>query len=79
MTPHLLNNKINSQGNQYEVGWNKGCLGQFETVFDGEGEAIDVEYIMWNKIPGDMKIPSDAQAPTHEFLIQGQDQGRLVK
>jgi hypothetical protein len=29
---------------------------QFETVFDGEVEVIDgsLEFIMWNKIPGDI-------------------------
>jgi hypothetical protein len=29
-----------SKGKQHEVAWNKGCLGEFETAFDGEVEAI---------------------------------------
>jgi hypothetical protein len=52
-------------------------LGEFETAFDGEVEAIAdiLEYITRNQIPGDVTIHSDAQAA---IVIQGQDQGRAV-
>jgi hypothetical protein len=40
----------------------KGCLGEFETAFDGEMEAIlDIlDHVSDNLIPGDLKIHSDA-------------------
>jgi hypothetical protein len=46
------------------VEYNRGCLGKFETAFDGEIKAIVniVDYINGNEIPGDSTIHSDAQA-----------------
>jgi hypothetical protein len=43
---------------------NKRCLGEFETAFDGEMEAIAdiMEYAIINRIPGDLTIHSHAQA-----------------
>jgi hypothetical protein len=54
----------NDQGKQVEVEHNKGCLGEFETAFDGEMEAIAniMEYVIDNEIPGDLTIHSDAHA-----------------
>jgi hypothetical protein len=53
----------NDQGKQEEVEYNKGCLGEFETAFDGEVEAIAnlMEFVIDNEIPGDLTIHSDAQ------------------
>jgi hypothetical protein len=43
---------------------NKGSLGEFETAFDGEMEAIAdiMEYVIDNQIPGNLTIHSDGQA-----------------
>jgi hypothetical protein len=56
--------RFNSKGKQHEIAWNKGCLGEFETAFDGEVEAIAdiLQYMNRNQIPGDVAIRSDAQA-----------------
>jgi ribonuclease HI len=52
----------NDQGK--EVVWvcNKGSLGEFETTFDKEMEAIAdiMEYTIDDQIPGDLTIDSDA-------------------
>jgi hypothetical protein len=63
--------RSNSKGKQHEVAWNKGCLGEFETAFDGEVEAITdiLEYIMHNQVPGYVTIHSDPQAA----IARGQD------
>jgi hypothetical protein len=45
-----------SDGKQTEINSNKGCLGEFETRFDGEVEAIGVHHIL-----GDITINSGAQ------------------
>jgi ribonuclease HI len=52
------------RGKQVEVNYNNGSLGEFETAFDGEMEAIAniMEYVVDNEIPGDITIHSDAQA-----------------
>jgi hypothetical protein len=52
------------RGKQVEVNYNNGSLGEFETAFDGEMEAIAniMEYVIDNEIPGDITIHSDAQA-----------------
>jgi hypothetical protein len=54
----------NDQGEQLELDCNKGCLGEFETAFDREMEAIAdiMEYAIDNRIPGNLTIHSDAQA-----------------
>jgi hypothetical protein len=54
----------NDQGKDVELDCNKGSLGEFETAFDGEMEAISdiMEYAIDNQIPGDLTIHSDAQA-----------------
>jgi hypothetical protein len=46
-----------------ELVHNKGCLGQYETAFDGAMEAIadSMEFVNQNEIPGDLTIYSDAQ------------------
>jgi ribonuclease HI len=57
----------------------KGCLGRYETVFDGEMEAIAdiMEFVNQNEIPGDLTIHSDAQAAiarvSHTGTGPGQD------
>jgi hypothetical protein len=42
----------NDQGKQVELDCNKGCLGEFETAFDGEMEVIAdiMEYAIDNQI-----------------------------
>jgi hypothetical protein len=47
-----------------ELVHNKGCLGQYETAFDDEMEAIAdiMEFVNQNEIPGDLTIHSDSQA-----------------
>jgi ribonuclease HI len=77
---------FNSKGKQDEIAWNKGCLGEFETAFDGEIEAIAdiLEYINRNQIPGDVIIHSDAQGAIarvgHTGTGPGQDRAiRVVK
>jgi ribonuclease HI len=69
-----------------EVVHNKGCLGQYETAFDGEMEAIAdiMEFVNQNEIPGDLTIHSDAQAAiarvSHTGTGPGQDRAiRVVK
>jgi hypothetical protein len=69
-----------------ELAYNKGCLGQYETGFDGEMEAIaDVmEFVNQNEIPGDLTIYSDAQAAiarvSHTGTGPAQDRAiRVVK
>jgi ribonuclease HI len=64
----------------------KGCLGQYETAFDGEMKAIAyiMELVNQNEIPGDLTIHSDAQAAiarvNHTGSRPGQDRAiRLVK
>jgi hypothetical protein len=54
----------NDQGKEVELECNKGCLGEFETAFDGEMDSIAdiMEYAIDNQIPGDLTIHSDAQA-----------------
>jgi ribonuclease HI len=54
----------NDQGKEVELDCNKGSLGEFETAFDGEMEAIAdiMEYAIDNQIPGDLTIHFDAQA-----------------
>jgi hypothetical protein len=44
----------NKQGKTVELVHNKGCLGQYETAFDGEMEAIAdiMEFVNQNEIPG---------------------------
>jgi ribonuclease HI len=74
------------QGKQVELECNKGCLGEFETAFDGEMEAIAdiMEYAIDNQIPCDLTIHSDAQAEIsrvrHTGPGPGQDRAiRVVK
>jgi hypothetical protein len=52
----------NDQGKQVKVEYNKGCLGEFETAFDGEVEAIAniMEYVIDNEILGDLTVHLDA-------------------
>jgi hypothetical protein len=52
------------KGKQVEVNYNNGSHGEVETAFDGEMEAIAniMEYIVDNKIPGDISIHSEVQA-----------------
>jgi hypothetical protein len=52
------------RGKQVETDYNNGSLGEFETAFDGEMEAIAniMECVVNNEIPGDITIHSDAQA-----------------
>jgi hypothetical protein len=47
-----------------ELVHNKGCLGQYDTAFDGKIEAIAdiVDFVNQNEIPGDVTIDSDVQA-----------------
>jgi hypothetical protein len=47
-----------------ELVHNKGCLGQYETAFDREMDAIAaiMEFVNHNEIPGDLTIHSDVQA-----------------
>jgi hypothetical protein len=70
--------EFNSKGKQHEIGWNKGCLWEFETVFDGEVEAIAdiLEYINRNQILGDVTIHSDAQAATARVGHRGTGRGK---
>jgi hypothetical protein len=65
---------------------NKGCLGQYETAFDGEMEAIAdiMEFVNQNEIPRDLTIHSDAQAAiarvSHTGIGSGQDHAiRVLK
>jgi hypothetical protein len=54
---------VKLQGKEVELDCNKGSLGEFETAFDREMEAIAdiMEYAIDNQIPGDLTIHSDAQ------------------
>jgi hypothetical protein len=47
-----------------ELECNNGCLGEFETAFDGEVAAIAdiMKFAIDNQIPGDLKVHSDARA-----------------
>jgi hypothetical protein len=62
----------------------KGSLGEFETAFDGEMEAIvDIMvYAIDNQIPGDLTIHSDVQAAIsrvgHTGTGPGQDRAIRV-
>jgi hypothetical protein len=49
------------QGKPVELVHNKGCLGQYETMFNGEMEAIAdiMEFVNQNEIPGNLIIHSD--------------------
>jgi hypothetical protein len=74
------------KGKQVELAHHKGCLGQHETAFDGEVEAIGdiMEFVNQNEIPGDLTIHSDAQAAiarvSHTWTGQVQDRPiRIVK
>jgi hypothetical protein len=51
----------NTQGKTMELVHNKGCLGQYETAFEGEMEAIAdiMEFVNQNEIRGDLTIHSD--------------------
>jgi hypothetical protein len=76
----------NHQGKDIELESNKGCLGEFETAFDGEVEAIAdlMEYVTDNEIAGDIAIHSDSQAAIarvgHTGPGPGQDRAiRVVK
>jgi hypothetical protein len=76
----------NKQGKQVELEHNQGCLGEFETAFDGEMEAIAdmMGFVDANQIPGDLTIHSDAQAAiarvSHTGTGPGQDRAiRVVK
>jgi ribonuclease HI len=66
-----------------ELVHNKGCLGQYETAFDGEMEAIDdiMEFVNQNEIPGDLTIHSDAQAAIARVSHTGTgpDQDRAIR
>jgi hypothetical protein len=74
----------NDQGKEVELDCNKGSLGEFETAFDGEMEAIAdiMEYAIDNQIPGDLRIHSDAQAAIshvgHTGTGPGQDRALRV-
>jgi hypothetical protein len=77
---------INKQGKTVELVHNKGCLGQYETAFDGDMEAIAdiMEFVNQNEIPGDLTIHSDAQAAiarvSHTGTGPGEDRAiRVVK
>jgi hypothetical protein len=52
------------QGKEVQLDYNKGCLGEFETTFDGKIEEMAdiIEYAFDNQIPGELTIQSDAQA-----------------
>jgi ribonuclease HI len=73
------------QGKPVEPVHNKGCLGQYETAFDGKTEAIaDIMEFVNKGIPGDLTIHSDAQAAiarvSHTWTGPGQDRAiRAVK
>jgi ribonuclease HI len=76
----------NKQGKTVELVHNKGCLGQYETAFDCEMEAIAdiMEFVNQNEIRGDLTIHSDAQAAiarvSHTGTGPGQDRAiRVVK
>jgi ribonuclease HI len=62
---------------------NKGCLGKFETAFDGEIKVIAdiMEYAIDNQIPGNLTIHSDAQASISRVEHTGTrtGQGRAVR
>jgi ribonuclease HI len=74
----------NDQGKEVELDCNKGSLGEFETAFDGEMEAIAdiMECAIDNQIPGDLTIHSDAQAAIsrvgHTGTGPGQDRALRV-
>jgi hypothetical protein len=57
---------------------NKGCLGQYETAFDGGMEAIAdiMEFVNRNEIPGDLTIYSDAQAAIERLSHTGTGPGQ---
>jgi hypothetical protein len=54
----------NKPGKQIDLEHNPGCLGEFETAFDGEMGAIAdiMDFVDSSQILGDLKIHSDAQA-----------------
>jgi hypothetical protein len=54
--------RFNDQGKKGELECNQRSLVEFETIFDGEMQAIGniMEYAMDNQIPGDFTIYSDA-------------------
>jgi ribonuclease HI len=54
----------NDRGKEVELDCNKESLGEFETAFDGEMEAIAdiMEYAIDNQIPADLTIHCDSQA-----------------
>jgi ribonuclease HI len=69
-----------------ELVHNTGCMGQYETAFDGEMEAIAdiMEFENQKEIPGDLTIHPDAQAAiarvSHSGTGPGQDRAiRVVK
>jgi hypothetical protein len=74
------------QGKTVELVHNKVCLGQYETAFDGEMEAIAdiMEFVNQNEIPGDLTFHSNTQAAivrvSHTGTRSGQDRAiRVVK
>jgi ribonuclease HI len=74
----------NDQGKEVELDCNNGSLGEFETAFDREMEAIAdiMDYAIDNRIPGDLTIHSDAQAAIsgvgHTGTGPGQDRALRV-
>jgi hypothetical protein len=60
------------------VEYNKGCLGEFETAFDGELEAIAniMKYVIDNGILCDLTIHSDAQAAIARVGYTGTGPGK---
>jgi ribonuclease HI len=73
----------NKQDKTVELVHNKGCLGQYETAFDGEMEAIAdiMEIVNQNEIPGDLTIHSDAQPAIARVSHTGTGpgQGRAIR
>jgi hypothetical protein len=67
----------NMKGKPVELMHNKGCLGQYETAFDGEVEAIAdiMEFVNQNEIPVDPTIHSDAQAAIARVTHTGSGPG----
>jgi hypothetical protein len=66
-----------------ELVYNKGCLGQYETGFDDEMQAIAdiIEFVNQIEIPGDLTIYSDAQAAIAQVSHPGTGpgQGRAIR
>jgi hypothetical protein len=60
------------------VEYNKGCLREFKTAFDGGMEAISnvMGYVIDNEILGDLTIHSYAQAAIGRVGHTGTDPGK---